>query len=69
MQKSKKTKSLPTNEQDAPRVSETGDQDQAVKIRVTDKRFWVQDGEGYAGKGVLRIAQAHLRGGAGDEEG
>ena len=45
MQKSKKSKSLPTNEQDGPRVSETGDQDQAVKIRVTDKRFWVQDGE------------------------
>ncbi len=45
MRKSKKSRSLPTNEPDAPRVSETGDQDQEVKIRVTDKRFWVQDGE------------------------
>ena len=30
---------------DAPGVSEIGDQDREVKIRVTDKRFWVQDGE------------------------
>ena len=45
MRKSKKSKSLPTNEPDVPRVSEIGDQDREVKIRVTDKRFWVQDGE------------------------
>ena len=45
MRKSMKSKSLPTNKADAPRVSETGDQDEEVKIRVTDKRFWVQDGE------------------------
>lgn len=45
MRKSKKSRSLPTNEPDASKVSETGNQDQEVKIRVTDKRFWAQDGE------------------------
>lgn len=45
MRKSKKSTSLPTNEPDGPGFSETGDQDREVKIRVTDKRFWVQDGE------------------------
>ena len=45
MGKSKKSKSSPTNEPDAPKFSETGDQDREVKIRVTDKRFWVQEGE------------------------
>jgi len=45
MRKSKESRSLPTNEPDGPKVSETGDQEQEVKIRVTDKRFWVQHGE------------------------
>ena len=45
MKKSKKSKSLPANAPDPPEVSETGDPDQEVKIRVTDKRFWVQEGE------------------------
>ena len=45
MKKSEKSKSLPRKSPDAARVSQTGDQDQEVKIRVTDKRFWVQEGE------------------------
>lgn len=45
MKKSKKSRSAPTNTPDAPKDSQAGDQDQEVKIRVTDKRFWVQDGE------------------------
>ena len=45
MKKSNKSKSLPRKSPDAARVSQTGDQDREVKIRVTDKRFWVQEGE------------------------
>lgn len=45
MRKSEKSKSLPTNEPEAPKLPETGEQEREVKIRVTDKRFWVQDGE------------------------
>lgn len=41
MQKSKKSESLPGKNPDP----QTGDPDQDVKIRVTDKRFWVQEGE------------------------
>lgn len=44
MQKSKNSESLPRKDPDPPRVPQTGDQDQEVKIRVTDKRFWVQEG-------------------------
>lgn len=43
MRKSTKSKSLPTNSPDAPKVPQTGDQEREVKIRVTDKRFWVQE--------------------------
>lgn len=43
MRKSKKSRSSPANSPDAPKVPQTGDQDQEVKIRVTDKRFWVQE--------------------------
>ena len=46
MRKSKKSKSLTTHSPDAPKVPQTGDQDQEVKIRVTDKRFWVQEEAG-----------------------
>lgn len=45
MQKSKKSESLPMKDPDPARVPQAGDQDQEVKIRVTDKRFWVQEGE------------------------
>lgn len=47
MQKSKKSESLPMKDPDPARVPRAGDQDQdqEVKIRVTDKRFWVQEGE------------------------
>lgn len=45
MRKSKKSKPFPTNTPDPPKVPQAGDQDQEVKIRVTDKRFWVQEGE------------------------
>lgn len=45
MKQSGKSKSSPRKSPDASRVSQTGDQDQEVKIRVTDKRFWVQEGE------------------------
>ena len=45
MQKSKKSESLPRKDLDPVRVPQAGDQDQEVKIRVTDKRFWVQEGE------------------------
>ena len=45
MKKSKKSRSAATNAPDAPQDFRTGDRDQEVKIRVTDKRFWVQDGE------------------------
>lgn len=43
MRNSKKSKSLPTSSPDAPKVPQTEDQEQEVKIRVTDKRFWVQE--------------------------
>ncbi len=43
MRKSKKSRSLPTHSPDAPEVPQTGDQDQEVKIRVTDKRFWARE--------------------------
>ena len=45
MQKSDKSKSLPSSTAGAPPVPQSGDQDQEGKIRVTDKRFWVQEGE------------------------
>lgn len=45
MQKSDKSKSLPSRTEGAAPVSRSGDPDQEVKIRVTDKRFWVQEGE------------------------
>ena len=45
MQKSKKSRSLPRKAPEAAPVSRAGDQDQEVKIRVTDKRFWVQEGD------------------------
>ena len=44
MQKSEKSKSLPSSTPGAVPVPQAGDQDQEVKIRVTDKRFWVQEG-------------------------
>lgn len=45
MKKSGKPKSSPRKSPDAAPLSRTGDQDQEVKIRVTDKRFWVQEGD------------------------
>lgn len=45
MQKSDKSKSLPSRTAGSAPVSQSGDEDEEVKIRVTDKRFWVQEGK------------------------
>ena len=46
MQKTKKSKSLPRKTPDVASSDQIKDSNQEGKIRVTDKRFWVHDGEG-----------------------
>ena len=65
MQKSDKSQSFPKKTLGATPSPQTTSPDQEGKFRVTDKRFWVQEGEDATGKETL-LPEAHLRGGTGE---